>query len=231
MPFKRRLLVLFGLLVVVSGSSHALAKDARTVSLLGANLVLPIPKGYCPLSAAHPADKDLMSRTERTVGTRNRVLLMFADCAQLKRYRSTGTAMSNSGSYMAPKSARKPVRMPRSKFARVIGAQIKKQTGAIKKAQRKMTERINKEGNGAELKGNKNLGLVRQDDTAAFMGLVQTWQAEGSSKILAGSVTGLTLVRERIVSLNLYAPYEGRKTIESLLKAQRANIKRLIEAN
>lgn len=231
MIFTRRLLVLFGLLALAPGASHALAQDAGTVSLLGAKVVLPVPKGYCPLTTAQAADKDLISRTERTVGVRNRLLLMFADCAQLKRYRSRGISLSNFGSYMAPKSAKKPLKMSRSRFTRLMGEQIEKQKDAIVKAQRQMTERLNKEGNRAALAGNENLGLIHQDDSAAFMGLVQTWQAEGSAKILVGAVTGLTLVRERVVSLNLYAPYKGKKSINALLTAQRANIERLIAAN
>jgi len=60
---------------------------------------------------------------------------------------------------------------------------------------------------------------------------VQTWQVEGGGKEQVVTVEGLTLVRERVISVNLSAEYRGKDTVTGLLAAQRGIVRALIAAN
>ena len=228
---KRPLLPAICVALVVACAAPALAEGTRTVSVIGGNVVLPIPNGYCALSESNAADKQMISLIERVNAGRNKVLMLFADCAQLQAYRTAGADISKYGSYLAPMSAKRPVNMPRAAFAKVIGEQFQKQKALIEKAQQEAKRRVQNAAPGVALQDNQNLGLIHQDDTGAFTGLIQKWQAEGSGPTRLATVSGLTLVRGRIVSMNLAAPHTGKTTVAGLLTAQRDNIKKLISVN
>ena len=203
---------LFGLTValVLSATGPVHAQSKQTVSLIGANVVLPIPSGYCAMTNSNAADAQLISLIERVNNGRNKLLLMFADCAQLKMFRTSGKDLSNYGSYLAPVSANRPVKIPRAHFAKIIGKQFEKQKKMIEKAMKEAEQRVRNNAPGLDLQKNENLGLIHRDDTAAFTGVIQSWQTEGSAASRLATVTGLTLVRDRVVSLNLAAPYADK---------------------
>lgn len=228
---KRHTLLGFSIALVLSATGPAVADGNRTVSLVGADVTLPVPSGYCALVKSNAADNQLISLIERVNAGRNRLLLMFAECAQLKTFRASGKDLSSYGSYLAPVSASKPVNMPRARFATIIGKQFEKQKELIEKAMKEAKQRVRQNAPGLKLQDNQNLGLIHQDDTGAFTGVVQNWQTEGSAVSRLATVTGITLVRDRVVSMNLAASYTGKATVTALLSEQRKNIKRMIAAN
>lgn len=209
----------------------AVAENTRTISVNGTKIVFPVPAGHCALTKQHDADKKAISIIERVNENRNIVLMIFAECRQLTAFRSQKGDLSNYGSYFSPRSARKPVKMPRARFAKVIGKQFEKQKATIEKAQEEAKRRVKAAGTGREIQKNENLGLIDRDDDAAYTGMLQTWQVEGSATTRVAAVTALTLVRERIISINLNAPHAGKNTIKAMLDDQRTMVKRLIATN
>ncbi|HSF04716.1 MAG TPA: hypothetical protein VLG10_02900 [Methylomirabilota bacterium] len=218
-------------LVAVLGGPAAGAKDTHVASVLGANVVLSIPKGYCALDKNSRADNQPLSLLEEANTGRNIILLMFADCKQLQRFRTTGQSLSNSGVYMAPASARHPVKMPRARFVTEIASAFKRQRQLVDQGHEEGKRRVSQQDVGVEVEQVVNLGLLHSDDTAAYTGIVQTLQVEGSGKVQVAIVTGITLVRERVISVNLSADYSGHDTVTGLLAAQRELVKALIAAN
>jgi hypothetical protein len=206
----------------------AVTKDTRTISVHGTNVIFPVPEGHCALTKRHSADKKAIELIERVNQGRNTVLMMFAECKQLEAYRSDAGDLSNYGSYLAPRSARKPVRMPRPRFVEIIGAQFEKQKAAIAQAQEEAKRRVKATGLNTEIQKNTNLGLIHRDDNAAYTGLVQTWHTKGAADTRIAAVTALTLVRERVISINLTAPHAGKATVKALLHDQRALVGRLV---
>lgn len=209
----------------------AVTQDTRTISVHGTNVVFPVPNGHCALTKQHSADRKAIALIEQVNRGRNTLLMMFAECKQLEAYRSEAGDLSNYGSYLAPRSARKPVKMPRTRFAKIIGAQFEKQKAAIAKAQEEANQRVKATGMNTQIQENKHLGLIHRDDNAAYTGLVQTWHAEGTADTRIAAVTALTLVRERVISINLSAPHAGEGTVKALLDDQRIMVKELIETN
>ena len=230
--FSRRHLVALGLgaSLLAAMVTAAGAKDRHVASVLGADIVLSIPQGYCALDRNNPVDEETITTLEQVNAGRNTVLLMFADCKQLERLRTTGQSLSNSGVYLAPASARSPVKMSRSQFVREI-AQVFKQRDLVEKWSEEGTRRVNAQDAGVEVERNVNLGLLHSDDTAVYTGVVQTLHVEGEGKAQIATVGGLTLVRRRVVSVNLSAPYSGKATVKSLLSTQRDLVKALLAAN
>ena len=178
-----------------------------------------------------PADRDLLALLRQVNSKRNVVLAMFADCGELNSFRAKGTALSRTGSYLAPfTAAHKTLKMSRAKFADVIAKQLKREDLASS-AHEEAKKRVREADAKSVLEENVNLGLIHQDDSGAFLGLLQNWSYEGGEQIRVAVVTGMTVVRRKIVSINLSAPHQGWLTVERLLAAQRKNINRLIVAN
>lgn len=209
----------------------AVTQDTRTISVHGTNVVFPVPEGHCALTKRHKADKKAIELIERVNEGRNSVLMIFADCKQLEAYRTEASDLSNYGSYLAPRSARKPVRMPRAQFAAIIATQFEKQKAAIAQAQEEAMRRVKATGLNTEIQEYVHLGLLHRDDNAAYTGLLQTWHTDGTADTRVAAVTALTLVRERVISINLSAPHAGEATVKALLDAQQTLVKRLIATN
>jgi hypothetical protein len=208
----------------------AVADDSRTISVYGTELLLPIPAGQCALTKQHMADRSVISLTEQVNEGRNSVLMMFADCKELEDLRTKAKKLSNLGNYLAPRSARKRVIMPRADFAKIIGTQLEKRKTLIENAMEEGKRRVNA-ASAIEIQKNVHLGLIHRDDLAAYTGLVQTWHQEGNATLRIATVSALTLVRGRVVAINRSAPYEGNITVTALLGDQRTLVMRLVAAN
>jgi hypothetical protein len=231
MVMRRHLVTLgLGASLLLAVGSAVEAKDAHIASVLGADVVLSIPKGYCPLDKTTPADKAAISTLEQVNAGRNAILLMFADCKQLEAFRTMGQSLSNSGAYMAPASARRPIKTSRAQFVAEI-AQVIKQRQLPAKGHEEAKQRVKELNAGVEIARNVDLGLLHSDDTAVYTGVLQTWQAEGGGTIQVVTIASLTLVRERVISVNLSVPVDGKDPVPALLAAQRGIVKALIAAN
>lgn len=229
----RRHLVALGLgasLFLAIGSAAG-AKDTHIASVLGADVVLPVPKGYCVLNKENPADKAVISSMEQLNAGSNTVLLMFADCKQLTAFRTKGEDLANYGSYLAPASRREPLKMPRARFVAEMAKALKERKDLTDQAAAEAKRRVKAQDTGTEIDQTVILGLLHSDDTGAYIGLLQTWQVDGNGKTQQTTVSGLTLVRERVISVNLAAPGHNRDTVNALLAAQRGIVKALIAAN
>lgn len=230
-PHVFPLSLLTALAVMLIGAGSAAAQESVTADLYGVQIALPIPAGYCQMTDKIPGDRDLLALLRQVNSRRNVVLAMFADCEELNSFRAKGSALSRTGSYLAPfTAAHKTIKMSRVKFAGVIAKQLKKEDLASS-AHEEAKKRVREADAKSALEENVNLGLIHQDDSGAFLGLLQNWSYEGGKKSRVAVVTGMTLVRRKVVSINLSAPHQGWSTVERLLVAQRMNINRLIAAN
>lgn len=225
--------------LAVAALALAIAAPARAeppakVSIYGTEVVLPIPPGNCRLNEAVPADKEMLDMMRRINKGRNLVLAVFANCESLTAHRAKGAPLSITGSYLASlTAAKKRVSMPRSHFTKMMARILnnKKMQPKIQAAQDEAKKRVKNADVGGSLDGNQNLGVLHQDDDGAYLGLVQTWRTEGGPPAKFATIVGMTLVRQKAISMNLAADYEGTKTLDALLAQQRENIRRLIAAN
>jgi len=196
-------------------------------------LTLPPPAGFCDLDPSQPADQEMLSVIQQLNAGHNQVLAISADCDQLDSLRAKGKLLTNYAMYLMPLSAGElPVSMSRAELIETIAASLGQFDGALDRAEDIMRDRLNEADAAIELQDLVNIGLLHRDDTALFTGILTRAMDPGTGKEeVTAVVTGLTLVSNRIVTLNLSAPYSGRPTLDGLLDEQRNNIQRLIDAN
>lgn len=210
------------------------AEPPTKVSIHGAEVVLPVPEGFCWLRKDVPADAQILQVMGRVNSGRNMVLAMFAPCKSLKTFRTEGTPLGESGAYMAPISAAKQrVRMPRAKFTQMMAGFFKDQgmKAEIEKAQDEAKRRVNEADAGGTLDKNVNLGLLHSDDEGAYIGAIQTMRIEGGGKTRLVTVMAMTIAGQKAINVSLSADYTGQASVNSLLARQRKNISRVIAAN
>lgn len=225
------LLITAVLFVRSADAQPAGAGDQGGADLYGTRIDLPMPAGYCRMSEEIPADRDLISLLRDINSGRNIVLAMFADCAELRSFRTGDAVLSRMGSYLAPfAAAHRTIKMSRAAFAGVVAKQLQRKD-KVSAAHAEARKKVEEADANARMEENVNLGLLHRDDTGAFLGLLQNWSYEGGETTRVAVVTAMTVVRRKVISINLSAPHRGWATVERLLAAQRGNIGRLIDAN
>jgi len=193
----------------VLATAAPLRAETVTVEIDGASLSLTLPAGHCPLERGNAADRGVIETVERVVASSNRVLAAFADCQQRAEFRAGGrTVLDDYGQYMTPLRGGR-VGLPPDAFARQMTDVFKQQGAAlIQGAEADTRERIATLRLGIRMGENKMLGVLRTDERASYIGLVQNLGLpDGTTKLQVG-VAGFGLLKERIVSLNVYSRFE-----------------------
>ena len=221
--------IVLALCLVAATTAPAWSADTKTPRSFG--LGLPPPDGYCELSAAYPADRDVLSTADQLNAGHNRVLAIFADCGELDAMRGKGVTLSNYAMYLMPMAAGDaPIAMSRQDMIEAL-ADAFSETDAVGQARDTIRDRLSEADMAIELQELVGLGLLHRDDTALFTGVLTRTEAQDTGVEVSAVVTGMTLVGGRLVSLNLGAPYDGQRTVDDLLARQRRNVKALIDAN
>lgn len=186
-----------------------LRAETVEVDIDGVSITLALPAGHCPLERANAADRLIMETVERVVAATNRVLAAFADCQQRTEYRAgSRNVLDDYGQYMTPLRGGR-VNLAPDAFARQMTELFKAQGAQlIQGAEADTRERIATLRLGIRMGENKMLGVLRTDERASYIGIVQNLGLpDGSTKLQVG-VAGFGLLKQRIVSLNLYARFE-----------------------
>jgi len=212
----RRLLALIAVLVA------ALPVSAQTVRVKveGASIALLLPAAHCPLERGHAADRGIIETVERLVDKSNRVLASFADCTERDAFRAgTQKLLDNFGQYMTPRRGGRTNLAPAA-FARQMTAYLKSQgADVLIGAEADMRERIGTLRLGIALGESRTLGVLRTDERAGYLGIVQSiGVGDGASKLQVG-ITAFGVLKGRVVTLNLYSRFtEGPVGAETTFK-------------
>ena len=200
----RRLALLLALLAAFP--AHA---ETARVEIDGASIALVVPDGHCLLERSHPADRGVIETVERVVAGTNRVLAAFADCDQRAEFRAgRRTVLDDYGQYMTPVRGG-TIALPPAAFAQRM-TEVFKAQGAqmLEGAEADTRERIGGLKLGIRLGENRMLGVLRTDERASYVGIVQNLGLpDGSTKLQVG-VAAFGVQKQRMVSLNLYARFE-----------------------
>ena len=150
----------------------------------------------------------------------NRVLASFAECGQRAEYRARKRqVLDDYGQYMTPLRGNR-VNLAPADFARQM-TDVFKQQGAelMQGAEADTRERIGALKLGIRMGENKMLGVLRTDERASYIGLVQNLGLpDGSTKLQVG-VAAFGVLKQRIVSLNNYSRFEeGAAGAEAAVK-------------
>jgi hypothetical protein len=186
-----------------------LRAETVQVELGGARIALTLPAGHCLLERSNQADRGVIETVERVVASSNRVLAAFAHCEQRAEFRAgSRTVLDDYGQYMTPLRAQQ-MNMAPDEFARQMTELFKKQGAQLMQgAEADTRERIGALRLGIRMGENRMLGVLRTDERASYIGLVQSLGLpDGTAKLQVG-VAGFGLIKTRVVSLNVYARFE-----------------------
>jgi hypothetical protein len=211
------------LVFAFAASAPARAETAR-VEIGGASIALVVPGGHCLLERSNAADRGVVETVERVVAGTNRVLAAFADCDQRAEFRAgRRTVLDDYGQYMTPVRGG-AINLPPSAFAQRMTEVFKSQGAQLMEgAEVDTRERIGGLKPGIRMGENRMLGVLRTDERASYVGIVQNLGLpDGSTKLQVG-IAAFGVLKQRMVSLNLYARFEegpgGANTTLRLLQA------------
>ena len=216
--------MLRGLAVFIACVAAApLRAETVNVDIDGASITLAVPAGHCPLDRRVAADRSVIELVERGVATSNRVLLAFAECAQRDEIRDGRRRfLDDFGQYMSPlRSGR--IDMEPAAFAQRMTEHYKSQGAQVmQRVLAEVREKIAGMRIGVRVGEQHLLGVLRTDERAMYLGLVQNLGRPDGSTILVVGVAALGLVKQRVVSLNIYTRFEegpsGAATAVKLLE-------------
>lgn len=210
----------------------AAAQSIETVNVENRSLRLPVPAGYCKFTRESQLEIELVRMQDTAQAGKNRVLLLFGDCAQLKKIRAGALArIANYGMYLSPLAGGKMMAVPASLSRANALREIAASLPALDMAQieKDSSARTSSMGVGME---KPVMGLLETDANAVYAGMGATYTDQASG--FKGRVNGvivMTVLQTTVVTQNLYEPAGTGAPFQRLLKAQKENARLLIEAN
>ena len=217
------------------GIAAIASEDGRTEVQLGAaRLTLVPPAGHCFLDEQQPSDARLAGILRQVFGGELRMLGGFADCAQLRSWR-TGTrkTLSDYGQFLVPADfIDKKLDGPSQPYVETICKIMRENGGALlDQSAPTVKQRFEEALKGAQMNEMRFLGVVGQDDTACYFGLIQKLITEHGDPKTQVDVSAIAFVSGKMIYSNLYAVHEGDQTLSELLERQQTNVSRNRRAN
>ena len=210
-------------------------KNGRMQVTLGdARLRLDPPAGHCFLDASHPADARLHTVLQRIFSTDIRLVGGFADCEQLKAWRSgERKTLRDYGKFLTPvavldKRAEGTARQLMAAMCRTM----RTEGGEFSmKGKRGLKAQFEEALASAQMNESRSLGVIDQDDHACYFGMLQKLTAENGEIKTQIDVSAAAIISGKMIYSNLYAALESDGTLKELLDRQKANIARNVAVN
>lgn len=201
--------------------------QAATITLLGRSVEIVIPNGHCEFGN-HPADAEMVRRVKEGLGDSNQIIVLFADCREVVRFRGgKGAILDNYGQILAatPKGQLRALKgVTRPEFIQKISGKINP-SDAFKKA----SARLQKIDPSYQLQ--ENLGILSADSNGVYIGILLTMTDDAGKPRRVLGVTGMTLVKDLAISINLYQAYNKSPDLEGLLVRQKSVMASFVEVN
>jgi len=207
----------------------AIDAQAATVTLLGRPIEVVIPNGYCE-AGNHPADAEMVRRTREGIGNSNQIIVLFADCKELEDFRKDKrTMIDNYGQMLAQQTPKGQILsfkgVSRAEYIQKISDRSSYFPEAFKKAEARAKEFI--PGNPSI----ENLGLLSTDSNGLYFGLLMVLSNDTGKLRTVVGVSGMTLVKERSISINLYQVYKKTPDLRGLLTRQQSAMANFVRSN
>jgi hypothetical protein len=214
----------FGLFL---GAPSSAAAAQATVE--GASINLPVPAGFCELNGSNPSDKRMLDAVGELVAKArgNQLLAMSADCQQLADWRAGRRLLGDYGQYQAPRPAAASQDTFRQTCAtlRTQGeASFKDMKGDLKATMEESIRRL-------KVNDQSFAGFLGEDAAACYVALLQKLKAEDGTDITQLTLLAITIVKDRFVFVNRYAPYVDSDTVKETLAKVKQTIAALQAAN
>lgn len=202
---------------------------AASFEVNGQTIVVPTPPGFCELGG-HPVDEAMLAQSRKIMASTNRVLTMFADCRQLDEVRSGQREQFEAYGQVfvaAPRGVVLSIKEPRRDFIEKMIQGTK--DGAFRKSMQEAETSVKSRHPKAGIQ--ENLGVLDSDGSAAYVGVVANGPASGTSTRRLLGVTGITVVKQAAIAVNLYRSTASGTTVAGQLAEQKRNMSALVSAN
>jgi hypothetical protein len=220
------------LLVFASVSAPATATDVR---IGDTPLHLPPPAGYCELDPVLASDAPLIGRIHATIAkTGNRLLVMSAECAELKDWRNGKRQdvdhLAQYQTIIAFESQplpEEPEKIVQNYCRNMIALGDQAMPGTARGAQ-KRADQASKLISANEM---MFLGVVAEDPLVCYAATLQKFKIDAHEETTQVTIVATTVLKDKVVAYYLFAPYGGRESIVQLLAKHRTNVSQLQRAN
>ena len=212
-----------------------LAAFAADVRIGDTPLRLPQPAGYCELDAVLGSDAPLVGRIHATMAkTGNRLLVMSADCAELKDWRQGKRQdldhIAQYQTIMMFESGPLP-ETPEKMVQNYCDNMNALGDRAMPGTARDVQKRAEQAATAIRPNEIRILGVVSEDPVVCYVATLQKLQHEAREETAQVTLFATTILKDKVVASYLFAPYGGRKSISELLTKQRSIVGRLQRAN
>jgi hypothetical protein len=216
-PTLRRIAA-FGSLLLLLLVSMSSAR-AGQIAVGDAKVAFAPPPGFCELDRNEGRDALFVDGVKQAMGPEVRILSAFAACEQLKPWRKGLLTYLRDYGFLTVARAdeRRTITDRRPVIVRALAQALRATEPAAAEP--------------GDLGRIDHLGVLHADDSAVYYGLVTEVETPDGRLRDALEVSGMTLIRGKLVSYVLYGEFEGRASVEAMLGRQRADLDRLIAAN
>jgi hypothetical protein len=238
MPF--RILVL-ALLSVFS----SIPPTAEDVVLVGRTLHLPVSDGYCALDSTNDIDSMLLRVMADMQRGTSELAAYWVDCEQIARFRSGESDDFSSFvlllAQLSGHTKPTPVDMALNEYLALMKRHIVKANGGKDllpgDIQARVRERLDEtlanidaDGSGIAIGETRQLGLLDEDSSALYLGMIMHAVVDGQSDISAAAIA-MTELNGLSMSVNVYDDYRDAESFEALLARARAIAAEVVAVN
>lgn len=218
-----------------AGVRNASAEDRRiTGTVSGTTITLVVPAAFCPLDPSNPSDANMLKLVRQAQAGKNYVIAQFANCAQLQAWRSgQRKVLDDLGGATTPvQYANQVLPYTRPQLVALLAQTYRRQGGALLKgATDDVNRRIGSAAKQMKINETKFIGVLAEDKDAVYVGLLQSLRTElGDTKIQIG-VTGVTIIKGKMVSISVYTPAVSENSSTEALATARAIVAKTLAAN
>lgn len=216
---------------LATAATGAMASDTI---IGGVSINLPVPTGFCELSASNPADKNMITTIGGLVAKAgNKMLNMSADCQQLADWRShKRNYLDDYGQYQTPAGQMDQlVASPEAAIKetcetlRTQGNQIVANQAPDLKA--KIEETLKK----VKMNEVSFIGVLAEDANACYAGQLQKLTTDNGSEKTQIVLIGIAVVKNKNIFVYRMTVYKGPDTATNLLGTFKSTIAALYAAN
>lgn len=215
------------LVTVFSIVQTARAGGSVTFLSAGQDLTLPIPDGHCRLDPSHPADRKMYEYFGNAKGIPVEMVTVFADCRELKKWRTGKKKLLDHYGYVG---------LPKAKKDRVIPLSQQQFNAILEKSFAKTSDKtiesyLNegldtakaalKETTGEDVSFDQQqmLGQLGMDENGYYGGMRIKARTPWGAKVAIG-VFSMTVVKQRVLMIYLYDKYNGKPVELDVLLAE-----------
>jgi len=184
-------------------------------------LLLPVPEGYCALSAEDGEGGRLFKKSRFRAATANvQAITYFAECDQLALWRKDRQPIDRFGVYSAVRGEFSSPSITRGEFLTAMADYLSERKTL------KLKEAIARVRGGT---GVVELGLIHKDEGAAYSAVLLSGPDGGEA--IQVHITAYTKSQDFQYVLHLSAPFENDVTIRDLVAIQKLSIDRILDGH